>query len=252
MSSSLLNHRVISERYFFPRTSQLTDPTWVDCGDAKLGCWHQPAQPGQKTIIHFHGNGEVVGDYIPEYAQAVADLGVGIFLAEYRGYGASTGRAELGHMLTDVQHIAQSLALPPDKLIVYGRSVGAIFAVEFASRHPGIAGLILESGVADVLQRLSLRMRPEELGVSPAEMEAVVNEHLNLANQLSQYHGRLLVLHARDDDLVTPDHAESNFASAATTNKELVYFERGGHNGLMAYNFPRYLQELNRFVAACR
>ena len=248
MTADLLDHPLITERYFFPRSAPLSNPVFIESGEVRLACWHVPAAAGQKTLVHFHGNGEVVADYVPDYARAIGELGVGVFLAEYRGYGGSTGTPQLGKMLGDVEPIYRALGLDAEQLLVYGRSVGALFAVELVSRYPQIAGLILESGVADVLQRLQLRMSAQELGVSESELAATVAARLDHQTKLRDYQGRLLVLHTRDDDLVTPDHAQLHFDWAGTESKDLVWFDRGGHNGLLAYNFPAYLDALQSFL----
>ena len=248
MTGDLLDHPLITERYFFPRSVPLREPLFVECAGARLACWHAPAAAGQKTLVHFHGNGEVVADYVPEYADAIGGLGVGVFLAEYRGYGGSTGVPELGKMLGDVEAVYRALGLAADQLVVYGRSVGALFAVELARRHPQIAGLILESGVADVLQRLQVRVHARELGISQQELADTVAERLDHRAKLRDYQGGLLVLHARDDDLVTPDHAQLHFDWAGTASKALVWFDRGGHNGLLAGNFPAYVDALQGFL----
>ncbi|MAV36891.1 MAG: alpha/beta hydrolase [Planctomycetaceae bacterium] len=250
MCGELLDHPLITARYFFPRAVPLRDPQFVACGDAQLACWHAPASAGQKTLVHFHGNGEVVADYLPDYARAIGDLGVGVFLAEYRGYGGSSGIPELGKMLGDVQSLYRALGLEQEQLVVYGRSVGALFAVEMASRYPRIAGLVLESGVADVLQRLQVRIDARELGVSDEALAAAVAARLDHRAKLRDYRGRLLVLHTRDDDLVTPEHARLHFDWATTPHKQLIWFDRGGHNGLLACNFPEYLDALRNFLNA--
>ena len=247
--SDLLDHPIISTRYFFPRAAAPPTPHVVDVGDAQLACWSAPASPGQRTFVHFHGNGEVVADYLPDYAEAIGALGLGVFLAEYRGYGGSTGHPQLGRMLDDVERVFEALDQPAEQLVVYGRSVGALFAVELAWRHPDVAGLVLESGVSDIVQRLALRMRPEELGVDAETFAGALNARLDHRRKLADYRGPLLVMHARDDDLVTPDHAEANLRWAVNARTSQVWFDRGGHNGLMAYNFPAYLEALRCFVS---
>ena len=72
---------------------------------------------------------------------------------------------------------------------------------------------------------------------------------MNHQQKLAGYTGPLMVMHARDDDLVTPDHAERNHGWAGSDDKDLVWFDRGGHNGLMAFNFPAYLSHLRGFLA---
>lgn len=249
MQDPLLDHPVISDRYFFPGRAPLPGARLVDVGEATLACWHAPAGPGERTFVHFHGNGEVVADYLPDYVAAIRRLGMGVFLAEYRGYGGSTGTPQLGRLLADVAKIAAAVGRPEQELVVYGRSVGSIFALELADRCPKIAGLVLESGIADVLERLLLRLRPEELGVSAEQLAAAVHRRLDHRAKLSAYRGPLLVMHARDDVLVDPSHAVRNHDWAGSEHKQLAWFERGGHNNLMAHNWPAYVDALRRFVA---
>ena len=152
--SDILNHRLISERYFFPRKGGFNDPFWVDCGDARLACSYHQIDPAAKTLIHFHGNGEIVDDWQGDFVEIILQMGCNVFLAELRGYGQSTGTPQLEKMLSDVVPTVEALQRPVSDLIFFGRSVGSLFAIEAAARFPEAAGLIIESGVADVKERL--------------------------------------------------------------------------------------------------
>ena len=77
----ILDHPIISQRYFFPRRSPLDDATLVDCGEATLACYRLDRHPDAPTVVHFHGNGEIVADYLPDFAEALLDLGVNVFFA---------------------------------------------------------------------------------------------------------------------------------------------------------------------------
>ncbi len=85
----------------------------VNAGDATLACSFHFAAPDAPTVIHFHGNGEVVSDYLGGFANWFAWLGWNLLLAEYRGYGMSTGEPLLGRMLDDVAQIVQATRTPP-------------------------------------------------------------------------------------------------------------------------------------------
>ena len=247
MASDLLNHPLISERYFFPRRGHFPEPFWVDCGDARLACSYHEVDPAAKTLVYFHGNGEIVADWRGSFVHRAGQAGVNVLLAEYRGYGASTGRPQLGRMLADVRVVGRALGQPAEQLIFFGRSVGSIFAIEAAAAFPGAAGLILESGIADVLERLLLRLRPEELGVSEAQLHQVVAERLDHQRKLAQYIGPVLVLHARHDDLVDVSHGQRLYDWAGSS-KEIKIFPHGGHNDIMAVNAPAYFDALNGFI----
>ena len=52
--------------------------------------------PDKITMVHFHGNGEAVADYIPDMAEVFADLGLNSLFVEYREYGGSHWPSSVG------------------------------------------------------------------------------------------------------------------------------------------------------------
>ena len=247
--ADILNHPLISERYFFPRAGSFADPFWVDCGDARLACSYHEIDPDAKTLIHFHGNGEIVDDWQGDFVHLIQQMGCNCFLAELRGYGQSTGLPQLGKMLDDVVPTIEALQRSPEDLIFFGRSVGSIFALEAAAQFPKAAGLILESGVADVLERLLLRVDPQELGVGSEEFSNAVESRLNHQCKLSQYPGSVLVMHTRNDGLVDVSHGQRLY-DWAPGHKTLKIFEQGNHNDIMFVNAREYFGLVAEFVAA--
>ena len=244
----ILDHPILGDRYFFPRRAPLANPFPVEVEGATLACHLESAPPDVGTLVHFHGNGEVVADYLPDFARALTATGWNLFLAEYRGYGSSTGTPGLRVMLDDVEGIFTALGKSASELVVYGRSVGSIYAIEFANRYPGIAGLVLESGIADVLERIRLRVIPEELGVTETQLATAVAGCLDHRAKLGRYEGPTLVIHARDDDLVGPSHGRRLHEWSGADPENLVLFERGGHNGVVSVNWTAYLATLQGFL----
>jgi pimeloyl-ACP methyl ester carboxylesterase len=110
--NSILDHHLISQRYFFPRQDQPADPFWVDCGDARLACVYHEVSPLAKTIVHFHGNGEVVADYLDGFTELLGRMGCNCLLVEFRGYGGSSGQPQLGRMLDDVTTVIDAIGKP--------------------------------------------------------------------------------------------------------------------------------------------
>lgn len=244
---ALLNHPLISERYFFPQYGRLQQPYWIDCGDVRLACCYQRVDAAAKTLIHFHGNGEIVDDYLDLFLPQVAALGYNCLLVEYRGFGRSQGSPQLGNMLDDVPRIVHSLPVPPEQLIFFGRSVGSLFAVEAASRFPAAAGLVLESGVADLEQRLKLRIEPSELGLSTQQFSRLLQGAFDQQQKLSRYRGPTLILHGLFDELVDFGHAE-RLCRWAAGESWLHSFAQGGHNDLMWLNHREYFNRLGQFL----
>lgn len=245
--TSILDHRLITERYFFPRRDAPRDPFRIDVDGATLACAaHRPHGDPAPLLLHFHGNGEVVADYVPDVAEAYATAGLDTFFAEYRGYGASTGTPALVRMLGDVERVIDALGVPDERIFVYGRSIGSIYAIEAVHRRPRLGGLILESGIATPLSRIAIRVRPDELGVTEEELREDAARHLDHEAKLRGYPGRVLVLHAASDFMVDVSHAKQNASWAARS--ELVIFPRGDHNSILAYNLPEIVQRVARFA----
>lgn len=244
----MLDHPLLSGRYFLPRRVPLPGACWVELpGGDRLAC-HRSGPPGEGgVLLHFHGNGEVVADNLA-LVPHLAALGPSVFLAEYRGYGASTGTPRLGAMLDDTEAIFQAVGAPESRVVVYGRSVGSLYALEVAARHPGIAGLVLESGIADVLERLLLRADPAELGATREQLAAAVAGRLDHRAKLGAYRGPLLILHAAHDHLVDVTHAERNHAWSSSPVKRLVVLPRGDHNSILGENWEAYWEALSEFV----
>ena len=98
---SILDHPAISGRYLFPQPRYVDDPFMVEVADVKLACFRRIIDPDKFTMVHFHGNGEAVADYVPNMAEMFADLDLNSLFVEYREYGSSTGLAQLVSMLGD-------------------------------------------------------------------------------------------------------------------------------------------------------
>lgn len=244
--SSLFDHPLISSRYFFPRKDAPTNVFHVNVGDAVLGCSRHVTHPDAPWLVHFHGNGEVVADYEGDIAPMFQALGLNVFLAEYRGYGASTGTPAMVKMLDDVPKTLEAVGAPLDQMIIYGRSVGSLYAIEAAYRAPSIRALVIESGIASPLERILFRVRPDELGVTNEALAEAARERLDHAKKLAHYPGKTLVLHARHDSMVERDHAERNARWAP--NAELVLYERGDHNDILSINLADIVERVAKLA----
>jgi pimeloyl-ACP methyl ester carboxylesterase len=114
-----------------------------------------------------------------------------------------------------------------------------------------VAGLVLESAIADPLERLLLRVAPRELGVDAATFEAAVAARLDHRAKIGGYRGPVLVLHARNDGLIDASHAE-RLAAWAGGPVTLRILEGGDHNSILAENEEEYLEAVAGFLEGVR
>jgi len=245
---SLFDHPVVTQRYFFPRAEAPREVHWLRTQNAQLACrLAMHPQPGAPLVVHFHGNGEVVADY-ESHIRWFHDAGASVLFFEYRGYGASTGVPEMAAMLDDVQELKDLLPCPLDDIIVFGRSVGSIYAVEMASTFRQVKGLVLESAVASPMARVMLRAHPGELGATMEELEGEAARLFDHQAKMGRVKCPTLLLHAEHDSLVPVDNAVQLHAWCGSARKELVRLPAGDHNSIMGANLQRYTAAFVDFV----
>lgn len=243
----LLDHPVLSQRYFFPRADRPRTPWIVETGGERLACIRF-AKHGKRTVLHFHGNGEVASDWEGDFSGALDAAGIDLVLAEYRGYGGSTGTPMLETMLDDALAIADASGVRPEDLVVYGRSVGSLYALHVAASRP-VKALVLESGIADVFERLALRVSAGDLGVSDETFRAAVAAAFDHEAKIARTKCPVLVLHTENDGMVEAHHARAS-AQWAGARGELVLFENGNHNTIHAFNGPDILRRVVAYASS--
>lgn len=245
---SILDHPAISDRYLFPQNRTVKDPFMVKADSAELACYRRVVDFDALTMIHFHGNGEAVADYVPFMADVFAEMGLNSLYVEYRDYGGSTGEAKLVAMLGDGEAAMTAAGVSPENAIVFGRSIGSLYAIEVAHRQPNIAGLIIESGIADPSERFLTYADLESEGFDEANVRTEVKRYFDHKKKLSGYTKPLLTLHTENDGLIDISHAERNHKWAGSAQKRLIRFRRGNHNTIFAANEKEYLDAVATFV----
>ena len=252
---SALDRPEILSFVFYPRRDFTQTPSKasdylipVDKG-VSISCRFYIHGQSSPSIIYFHGNGEVVSDY--DYIGPMYnELGINLFVADYRGYGASQGRPTFSNTVSDAPVIYQAFvnilaeAHYTGNIFVMGRSLGSISAIEIAHRYQEqMKGLIIESGIASVGNLLSMLGFPfEALGIEDTDFP-------NLA-KIRSVTVPTLIIHGEYDSLIPPTEGEALFHNAAAENKRLVIIPKANHNDIMWVGMQRYFQSIKEFVFA--
>ena len=133
-------------------------------------------------------------------------------------------------------------------MIAFGRSIGSLYAIELVHRLPAMAGLILESGIADPSERFLTYADLTVAGVTESDVVVEVERHFNHEKKLSEYENPLLILHTENDGLIDISHAERNHQWAGSTRKWLLRFPFGNHNTIFGTNMKEYLAAVGDFA----
>ena len=71
MTDLILDHPTLTARYFYPWPNRFEDPFYVQGDGFRLGCHYRHISDDLPTIIHFHGNGETVADYLGDFEDRI-------------------------------------------------------------------------------------------------------------------------------------------------------------------------------------
>lgn len=103
---------------------------------------HVPAPRGAPTVVHFHGNGEQLGDEA-WLAQRYQEAGLGFLAVEYPGYGlarAGEGPSEEAIYAASeaaLEYLHRELGVSRERTVLQGQSIGSGVAAEMAKRGQG-------------------------------------------------------------------------------------------------------------------
>ncbi len=228
-----------------PNTTDLDIPV---ANDVTIGARFHHAAKDDPTILFFHGNGEIVGDYDsigPKYSS----VGLNFLVVDYRGYGRSGGVPSVSHMLNDTHAIFQyasgwlkehGISGP---LLVMGRSLGSACALEIAATYKNdIVGLIIESGFATTLPLL-MRLGADINSLGITEADGFKN-----VQKISQFPKPTFILHAQHDQIIPLDNAEILQVQSPARSKEFQVVPGADHNSILVHAGKFYFETIKKFA----
>lgn len=247
MAKSILEDRTVSKRFLFAREKHFSNPFIVNGQGVRLSCYKQERFTRGKMLLVFHASNEIVGDYTESFAHEVDKMGINLFIAEYPGFSMSTGTPSLINILGLVPEIIKKCGTPLKDLVVFGRSIGAAYAIEAVTQHPEIKGLIIESGMANFYERFERRVSAEDIDVTEEVLKKEVLKYFNHQEKLKKYKGATLIMHTKEDRIINVKHAKMNY-EWANEPKELKLFDNGDHSDIQFSNKRAYFDTIREFV----
>lgn len=206
-----------------------------------LSGWFIPAPKARATLLFCHGNAGNISHRLESIRQ-FHQLGLNVFIFDYRGYGESEGSPTEAGTYHDAEaarrYLVETRGLTPERIIYFGRSLGAAITAWLATQHPPRA-LIVESAFTSVPD-----FGAEIYPWMPVRLLARL--HYPTREYLQAVKAPTLVIHSRDDEIVSFRHGESVYA-AANVPKEFLEI-RGGHNDGFLVSGAQYTRHLDAFL----
>jgi fermentation-respiration switch protein FrsA (DUF1100 family) len=230
--------RASSYRLSAPEISRAgIQPLTFASGETRIAAFYVPNPEARYTLLFSHGNAEDIGDNVPFFRE-LRQAGFAVFAWDYRGYGESGGVSSERSFYQDAEaaygYLTSTLQVPPERIITFGRSLGAAAAIDLAARHP-VGGLIAEAPFITAFRVMTrVRLLPWD--------------KFDNASRIGRVRCPVLVIHGRSDGVVPWRHGERIY-QLANQPKRFLWVEGAGHNDLLLIAGKTYFKALQDFSA---
>jgi len=210
-----------------------------------LDAWFIPAPQARGTLLYLHGNGGNIGHRL-DPIEVFHQLGLNILILDYRGYGASTGKPSEEGTYEDAlaawNYLTQEKKLPPERIVLFGESLGGSVGAWLAARHPPAALMIYASftSAPDIAQQV--------YPIFPARL--LVRYRYDTRRALADVRCPVLIMHSREDEIIPFSHGQALFAAAQQPKRLLEL--HGGHNDALLVSRDAYARGVGEFLDGLR
>lgn len=231
-----------------PAALQLTaeELTFTAPDGPVLRGWWLPAQnTSLGTVVFCHGNKGHIGRHLGAVRWLPAH-GFAVLLFDYRGYGDSEGTPTRAGTIADaVAAIDVALARDPERVVVFGHSLGGAIGISAAAQRPAVRAVVAESTFPSY--RAAARAQVPLLGWL---LQFLVSSGDDPQDVLDRIPPRpLLVVHGSEDRIVPLSLGEELFARAHEP-KTLYIADGSGHRTPWAQEGAAFERRLVEFFVA--
>ncbi|MCS7304430.1 MAG: alpha/beta hydrolase [Thermoguttaceae bacterium] len=215
------------------------EEAWFEAADGvRLHGWFLAHPKPRWVVLYSHGN----AGNITHRAEILEDihryLEASVLVWDYRGYGRSEGRPTEQGVLLDAeaarQWLAQRTGWPPDRLVLWGHSLGGAVAVKLAVSG-GAAALVLESTFPS-LPDVAAYHYPW------LPVRWLMRNRLDVYSIIDQYHGPLFQSHGEADTIVPIELGRKLF-DAANPPKQFLEISQADHNDPLPLEYYRQVKK---------
>ena len=204
--------------------------------------WWVDAGPTTPVFLWCHGNAGNISHRLENIKQLFR-RGISLLIFDYRGYGRSSGNPSEAGLYQDAKaaydYLLHQRKISPDRLILFGRSLGAGVAAEIGLHRPA-AGIILEGSFPSIQA-----MADHHYWGLPASW--VMDADFNLAQKVRALQLPIFVIHGEADSIVPITLGRQVF-EAAQEPKRWYAVAGAGHNDVPFVGGEAYFREIVGFI----
>jgi fermentation-respiration switch protein FrsA (DUF1100 family) len=205
-----------------------------------LSGWFVPHPQPRATLLFFHGNAGNISHRL-ESLELFHRLRLNVLIIDYRGYGQSEGCPSEQGTYRDAAAAIEFLRrrdIPPQTVVVFGRSMGAPIAAWLAGREP-VAALIVESAFASV-PKMAARLYPW------LPVRWLSRFSYDTAAYVAAVESPVLVIHSREDEIIP--YSQGRIVYDAVSGRREFLELTGGHNDGFLVSGARYTNGIDEFL----
>jgi fermentation-respiration switch protein FrsA (DUF1100 family) len=218
------------------------DVSFVADDGVRLHGWYFSSNEPNATLLWFHGNAGNITHRLKNI-EMLKPLNLNIFIFDYRGFGKSEGEPNEKGIYLDSQAAYDWLVkvkkIIPADIILFGRSLGGVCAIEVASKNPA-AGIILES-VFPSASKMARKMFP----ILP--LSWAIKSRFDAIGKVPNLQLPKLFLHGTEDEVV-PYRLGRELFSAAAEPKIFHDIQGAGHNNTFLVGGIGYFNAIAQFI----
>lgn len=214
----------------------------------ELYCWWIPAEKsGAPVLLYLHGNDKNIGHgHDVDTAVRLHDMGYGVLMIDYRGYGKSSGgEPDEAKVYEDAaagwNYLLRKLGSPPQRSFIFGHSLGGAIAIDLASHHPEAAGLIVESSFTSMVDMGRVRYGRY------LPVESLLNQRFDSLDKVARLKVPVLFIHGTWDKNV-PYEMSQQLYEHAPQPKYLKLIEGGEHSNNSSVGWLEYGAAITDFI----
>jgi len=209
----------------------------LDSDGETLKIWRLELARGPNAIIYFGGNAEDVAGNIPDFRNIFPRYDV--YLANYRGYGGSTGSPSEAGLYKDALAIFDEIRPRYTSISVIGRSLGSGVATYLATER-NIDRLILVTPF-DSIENVARKALP----ILPVSL--LLKDKFDSAGRVADIDGPVLIVIAENDEVISRQHSDALARAFPESQVTVEVIPDTGHNTIGMS--PRYASVLSMFLA---
>ena len=208
----------------------------------ELNAWFIPVAGAEKTLLFFHGNGGNISHRL-DSLKIFHELGLSVFIIDYRGYGQSQGTTSEQGTYRDAEaawrYLTKSRGISDKDIIVFGRSMGAAVATWLANQYtPNL--LILESTFTSVAD-----MAKHYYPYLPTQLLTRI-KYASI-DRIESIQCPILFSHSQTDEIVPFELGVQLFEQAR--EPKMFMQLKGGHNDGFIVTGRSYVNGIKEFIS---